>query len=263
MKLLSFTTSLLRKFTGSILKRKALSLFLFFILIISIVVINFYIGLPDVKTFTKGIPGNTSMMVQRIEESKNSGKRIVIRRKWAPFPQIPDLLKKTVIISEDIDFYNHKGIDYFELKESIKKNLKTGKRSRGGSTITQQLAKNLFLSTEKSYYRKIKEFFLAKRLEKHLSKDRILELYLNVIEFGRGIFGVGAASEFFFNKRIDQLENFEIIRLISVIPKPLRVTPLSDSGYMKWRANLLIDRLLRSNSITTDEYDNIKIYFSE
>ena len=246
-----------------IIKRKIISLFLILTLILASMILSFYLSLPDVREFLKGIPGTTSMIDQRINENLSKNMNLRIRKKWAPFDQIPTFLKRTVIVSEDIDFYNHKGIDFHELKESVKKNIQTGKKARGGSTITQQLAKNLYLSTEKSYYRKIKEFFIAKRLEKHLSKNRILELYLNVIEFGRGIFGVGAASEFFFSKRVDQLSNTEIIRLISVIPKPLRVTPLSDSGYLMWRANLLINRLYKSRSIEEDEFIMLKDHFEE
>lgn len=244
-------------------KRKIISLLLIILLIISVVILNFYLNLPDVKEFINNVPVSTSMIDQRIKESSNKKRHLVIRKKWAPFDQIPLLLKRTVIVSEDINFYNHKGVDFFELKESIKKNLKSGKKARGGSTITQQLAKNLYLSTEKSYSRKIKELFIAKRLEKHLSKDRILELYLNIIEFGHGIFGVAAASEFYFSKRVDQLSNKEIIRLISVIPKPLRVTPLSDSGYLVWRANLLINRLYKSRSIDEEEFIRLKDHFPE
>ncbi len=261
MKLLLYFYGFLGKVKKFVFRRKVLSLFIFLAIIIAIGIINFYTSLPDVRTLTNGIPENTSMMTQRIEENKERGKILIIKRKWAPFPQIPDLLIKTIIVSEDIDFYNHKGIDFYELKESIKKNIMTGKKSRGGSTITQQLAKNLFLTTKKSYYRKIREIFIAKRLEKHLSKNRILELYLNIIEFGHGIFGIGAASDFFFNKRVDQLESFEIIRLIAVVPKPLRVTPLSNSKYLKWRANLLIERLYRSKSITAEVYYSLKSYF--
>ena len=263
MKLFPSIVKYFNKFIKSLLKRKVLSFFLLFILIITALSINFFINLPDVRRLIRGVPDKTSMMVQRIEESKRKGKALKIKNKWTPFPRIPDLLKKAVIVSEDIDFYNHKGIDYFELKESIKKNLTTGKKSRGGSTITQQLAKNIFLSTEKSYYRKVREIFIAGRLEKHLSKERILELYLNVIEFGHGIFRVGSASDFFFHKSVEQLEDHEIIRLIAVIPKPLRVTPLSDSGYMKWRANMLIDRLYRTRSISTEEYELLKTCFLE
>ena len=263
MKILSSIKTAYQKIAAAVLKRKIISLLIVLSLSISGIILNFYMSLPNVKGLMKMVPSSSSMIMQRINENAEEGRILKIKKKWAPLAQIPELLKKTVIVSEDMNFYNHKGIDYYELKESIKKNLSTGKRSRGGSTITQQLAKNLFLSSEKSYYRKLKEFFIAKRLEKHLSKKRILELYLNIIEFGRGIFGVGAASEFFFSKRVDQLSNIEIIRLISVIPKPLRVTPLSDSGYLRWRANLLINRLFKSRSIEEEEFIMLKNYFRE
>jgi monofunctional biosynthetic peptidoglycan transglycosylase len=123
------------------------------------------------------------------------------------------------------------------------------------------LAKNLFLSTGKSYYRKLKEFFIAKKLEEFLSKDRIFTLYLNVIEFGKGIFGVEAAARFYFGKPVGQLTLVEILRLVAVIPKPLRVTPLSDSRYLKWRANLLLGRLKQYGYITAAEYENARIRF--
>jgi membrane peptidoglycan carboxypeptidase len=171
------------------------------------------------------------------------------------------LLKDTVRVSEDIDFYHHKGIDYYELKEAIKRNLKEGKKVRGGSTITQQLAKNLFLSTEKSYYRKLKEFFIAKKLEENLSKNRIFHIYLNIIEFGPGIFGVEAASEYYFGKPVMDLNLEEILRLVAVLPKPLRVTPLSNSRYLKWRANLLLERLIKYEYITDEQYKYAKLQF--
>jgi membrane peptidoglycan carboxypeptidase len=123
------------------------------------------------------------------------------------------------------------------------------------------LAKNLFLSTEKSYYRKLKELFIAKKLEAHLSKNRIFHIYLNVIEMGRGIFGMEAASEYYFKKPVDRLDLIEIVRLVSVLPKPLRVTPLSDSRYLKWRANLLLDRLYKYDFITGEQYRQAKEKF--
>lgn len=222
----------------------------------------FFLTLPDVSFLKNKNPGTTAMIQQRINEAKARNKKLVVRRHWVPFKQIPDFLKQAVRLSEDAAFYSHEGIDYFELKEAIKKNLKEGKKARGGSTITQQLAKNLFLSTEKSYFRKIKEFFIAKRLERHLSKNRIFSLYLNVIEFGRGIFGVGAASEFFFKKPVYNLSKEQMLRLAAVIPKPLRVTPLSNSRYLKWRANLLLDRMHRVNYVDEPEYEKLKRHFS-
>lgn len=221
----------------------------------------FFLSLPDVGYLKTQDPKTTALIEQRKREAGQKGKKLKIRQKWISFDAVPRLLRDTVRISEDGAFYQHNGIDYYELKEAIKKNLQKGKKARGGSTITQQLAKNLFLSTEKSYYRKLKEFFIAKRLEKHLSKNRIFHLYLNVIEWGKGIFGVKTASEYYFGKPVSKLSLVEIVRLVSVIPKPLKVTPLSDSRYLKWRANLLLDRLKKYGYISIGQYNRAKRAF--
>lgn len=222
----------------------------------------FFLTLPNVEFLKTQDPETTSLIEQRKAEAKKKGQQLKIRQKWVSFDAIPQLLKDTVRVSEDIDFYNHSGIDYYELKEAIKRNLKKGKKVRGGSTITQQLAKNLFLSTEKSYYRKLKEFFIAKKLEENLSKDRIFHIYLNIIELGWGIFGVEAASEYYFGKPVGELELVEIIRLTAVLPKPLKVNPLSNtSRYLKWRANLLLDRLIKYEYITDEEYKHTQMHF--
>ena len=221
----------------------------------------FFLTLPDVGFLKKKDPETTAVIEQRKAEAKKKDQKLKIRQRWVKFDNIPQLLKDTVRVSEDIDFYYHKGIDYYELKESIKRNLKEGKKARGGSTITQQLAKNLFLSTGKSYYRKLKEFFIAKRLEENLSKNRIFHIYLNIIELGPGIFGVEAASEYYFGKPVGSLSLEEILRLVSVLPKPLRVTPRSDSGYLKWRANLLLERLIQYEYITDAQYRRAKSFF--
>jgi len=223
----------------------------------------FFLSLPDVKYLETQNPGTTALMKQRIREAAQKKEKLVIRRHWVHFNRIPKLLRQTVRISEDARFYSHEGIDYRELKEAIKRNLREGRTVRGGSTITQQLAKNLFLSTEKSYYRKLKEFFIAKKLEKELSKQRIFCLYLNVIELGRGIFGVGAASEYYFGKPVENLNLVEMVRLAAVIPKPLRVNPRSDSRYLRWRANLLLDRLYKNRYITASAYSRAKKEFSK
>lgn len=214
----------------------------------------FFLSLPDVKGLKTKNPKTTSMIEMRKKQAKDAGKKLTIHHIWVDFHIIPDILKDTVRISEDAGFYFHKGIDYHELKEALKRNIREGRKARGGSTITQQLAKNLYLSTKKSYSRKIKEFFIAKKLERELSKNRIFALYLNVIEFGNGIFGVEAASEYFFKKTVNRLNLAEVIRLVSVIPRPLRVSPLSGSGYLKWRANLLLDKLHKYEYITDEEY---------
>ena len=108
----------------------------------------------------------------------------------------------------------------------------------------------------------MREFFIAKDLETHLTKNRIFWIYLNVIEWGRGIFGVGAAAHYYFKKPVEQLNLVEIIRLTAVIPKPLRVSPLSDSRYLKWRANWLLDHLYKYNDINAAQYRRAKETFS-
>jgi monofunctional biosynthetic peptidoglycan transglycosylase len=221
----------------------------------------FFLTLPEGKFLKNRNPETTGLIEQRKAEAKIKGRKLKIHQKWVSFDDIPQLLKDTVRVSEDIDFYHHSGIDYYELKEAIRRNLKEGKKVRGGSTITQQLAKNLFLSTEKSYYRKLKEFFIAQKLEKNLSKNRIFHIYLNIIELGPGIFGVEAASEHYFGKPVGNLNLEEILRLVSVLPKPLRVTPLSDSRYLKWRANLLLDRLIKYEYITDEQYKHTQLQF--
>lgn len=248
-------------------KRKKMNRFLIVLLImlsaLGLFAAYFFLSLPDIEDLKDQNPQTTAVIEQRKQEAQKQGKILKIRQKWVSFNAIPELLKNTVRVSEDVDFYSHDGIDYFELKESIKRNLKEGKKARGGSTITQQLAKNLFLSTEKSYYRKLNEMVIAKRMEEHLSKDRIFSIYLNVIELGNGIFGVEAASEFFFNKPVNRLTLREIIRLAAVIPKPLKVTPLSNSNYLKWRANLLLERLVKYGYISESVYQSAKEEFKK
>jgi len=221
----------------------------------------FFLSLPEVALLKKENPKTTSMIQLRKKEAAKAGKSFYLRWQWIPFNAVPDLLKKTVIVSEDAAFYQHDGIDYYELKEAFKRNLRDGKKARGGSTITQQLAKNLFLSTEKSYYRKIREMVIAKRLEKYLSKDRIFCIYLNVIELGPGIFGVEAAAQYFFKKSTSFLNLVEMVRLVSVMPKPLKVSPLSDSKYLKWRALLILKRLLHYRHISNVQFEKAQAVF--
>ena len=215
----------------------------------------FFLSLPDVEYLKEENPETTALIEQRKKESEQKSEDFEVRMNWVHFSEIPQAFKDAVRVSEDVAFYDHEGIDYFELKESIKRNLEEGKTVRGGSTITQQLAKNLFLSTEKSYFRKIKEFFIAKRLEKHLSKERIFSLYLNIIEMGRGVFGVGAAAQYYYKWPVSFLNLEECVRLAAVLPQPLETNPLSNSSYLKKRCRLILERLRFYGMITNEQYD--------
>jgi len=179
----------------------------------------------------------------RKKEAKEKGYNLMIQQKWVSLSQISDHLKHAVIVAEDGTFFEHEGIDWYEVKESIKKDIKKGKFVRGASTITQQLAKNLFLSTSKDPIRKLKEFLIAKMLEDELSKSRILELYLNVIEWGNGIFGAESAAMIYFGKHASELTREEASRLAATLPSPLRHQPNSEQRYVKFRRNIILARM--------------------
>ena len=213
-----------------------------------------YLSLPDVTDLKSQNPKTTALMLQRYRQARNQGKNLNIRQKWISFERIPKLLKDTVRISEDARFYHHRGVDFSELKAALKKNWQKGKYVRGASTITQQLAKNLYLSTDKTVIRKIKELIIAKRLEKHLKKNRIFQLYLNVIEFGPGVFGVQAASQYFFQKNVSRLNLEEIVRLTAVIPKPLHVSATRNSRWLKWKSRWILDVLRQNKYINQTQY---------
>jgi monofunctional biosynthetic peptidoglycan transglycosylase len=217
----------------------------------------FYLGIPDVSGLKTQNPRTTALMVQRYREAKKTDDTFRIQQQWIDFEAIPKLLRETVRISEDAAFYQHKGIDFVELKEALKKNWQKGEYARGASTITQQLAKNLYLSTDKNFLRKIKEFLIARRLENTLSKDRIFTIYLNVIELGPGLFGVEAASQHYFHKSVGQLNLEEIVRLVAVIPQPLKINPTENSDWLKWKARWILDALRRYAYIEQTEYQAI------
>ncbi len=221
----------------------ALSLYLYILL-----------TLPDVRALARRNPQTTAMMELRRTQALAAGEKWRKRQYWVRFREIPDLLKKAVRITEDASFYRHEGIDTEELLNAFRKNWRTGRVVRGGSTITQQLAKNLYLSTEKSYWRKIREYFIARELETHLSKNRIFHLYLNVIELGPGIFGVEAASRYYFNRHVSALNLEQIIRLTAIIPKPLEVKANSKNRWLLWKCRWIVSKLKKYGYIPEERY---------
>jgi monofunctional biosynthetic peptidoglycan transglycosylase len=217
----------------------------------------FYFSLPDVTYLVKANPSTTAFMELRKAQADTRNNQYRVEQTWVDFESIPPLFKKAVRITEDSSFYDHKGLDWFELKESIKRNIKARRFARGGSTISQQLAKNLYLSTDKSLFRKFRELFITYRLERALSKDRIFHIYLNVIEFGPGIFGVQAASRHHFNKDIDNLNLAEIARLTAVIPRPLTVSAATENSWLKWKSKWILNKLKIYKYITAEQYNDV------
>ncbi len=143
-----------------------------------------------------------------------------IKQDWIEFKKISPYLKRAITISEDSDFYRHPGFEPQAMKDAWERNQKNSKHLRGGSTITQQLAKNLFLSGEKNYVRKVQEFVITAMLELLLSKERIFEIYLNSVEWGEGVFGIAAASQHYFSLKPHQLSMEEAASLAAALPAP-------------------------------------------
>ncbi len=173
---------------------------------------------------------------------------------WTPYGAFPAALRKAVVAAEDANFYSHDGVDYEAMKEAFKTDLQKGGFVRGGSTITQQLAKNLFLTREKTIIRKVKEIVLARRLDDTLSKRRILELYLNVVELGPMVYGVGRASRYYFGKAPSSLTLRECTFLAAMLPGPKVYNPYRKMGRVVTRSNRILRRMAAARMITPEEY---------
>jgi monofunctional glycosyltransferase len=175
--------------------------------------------------------------------------------RWTPYRAIPAALKKAVVASEDANFYSHDGVDYEAIREAIKADWRKGKFVHGGSTITQQLAKNLFLSREKTLIRKVKEIVLARRMDDALSKSRILELYLNVVELGPMVYGVGHAAHYYFGTHPSALTVRECAFLASMLPGPKVYNPYRKMARVMKRSDRILRRMVSARMITRGEYD--------
>jgi monofunctional biosynthetic peptidoglycan transglycosylase len=202
-----------------------------------------YLSLPDVRPLRKENPQTTAFMELREREADKAGKKPRKVQQWVAYERISPSLKRAVIVTEDAAFFSHEGVDYDELEKSFEDSWKTGKRMRGGSTITQQLAKNLYLSPSRNPVRKIEELLIARRLEAELSKRRILELYLNVIEWGDGIWGAEAAARSYFQKPASALEAGESALLAASIINPRRYSPARPSKFLLRRQDLIRQRM--------------------
>jgi monofunctional glycosyltransferase len=219
-------------------------------------------------------PQATAVMQQRVAEAAARGDELVIRHDWVPLERISPRLRRAVIVAEDGRFHDHDGIDWDALREefryggdddfsifdaddrrallaSLRYYRENRDRIRGRSTITQQLAKNLYYSTDRSVVRKLEEFVVARRLERFLGKDRILELYLNVVEWGPGVFGAEAASQHYFSRPAAELSNEQAAALAATLPHPLTSNPRTRPGRMQWRQQLILSRMGGTGAVPT------------
>jgi len=197
-------------------------------------------------------PSGTALMRQRAAEAQAAGRTYSVTQKWIPLSRVPKCVVDAVVVAEDGTFFAHGGVDWFEVRESLEKDIQEGRAARGASTITQQVAKNLFLSTSKDPVRKAKELIITFLLEKELSKERILEIYLNIVEWGPGLFGIEAASEAYFGTRAENLSLDQAARLAAVIPSPLRHRPDGDARYVLRRRGIVLARMEARNMTALD-----------
>jgi monofunctional biosynthetic peptidoglycan transglycosylase len=214
----------------------------------------FYYSLPDVTALKQKNPRTTALIELREMEYKSKGIRNPRQQLWVPYGAISEDLKKAVLISEDAAFFSHKGIDLDEIKAALKKDWETKSFSRGGSTITMQLAKNLYLNPSKNPLRKLKEVVIARQLEDHLSKRRILEIYLNVVEWGRNVYGAEAAARFYFGKSAAALDPLEAATLAALLPNPRSSKERSIAS----RRNLILARLASVGYISNEEFQHAR-----
>jgi monofunctional biosynthetic peptidoglycan transglycosylase len=199
----------------------------------------------------------TSMTIQ-VKDWKGNYHPFVVgpeNRFWTPTGNIPAEMKWAVIVAEDARFYRHEGIDVKALKKAIKYDLEKKSFARGASTITQQVAKNLFLSREKSITRKVKELILARWMEQELTKGRIIELYLNVVELGPMVYGIGHGARYYFGKPANELTPRECAFLAAMLPGPrLAYNPYKNIARVMKRSDMIL-RLLRGKGVLSeDEY---------
>jgi len=201
-----------------------------------------YLTLPDVRALARTNPAKTAFAELREREAAQAGKPLRHYQVWVPYTRISQNLKRAVLVAEDDAFWQHEGIDMEQLKISIRNDIEKG-QVRGGSTITQQLAKNLYLSPARDPIRKLRELIIARRLEAALSKARIFEIYLNVIEWGDGIWGAEAAARSYFGSSAASLSAEQAALLAGAIINPRVYSPARPNARLLRRQRIILSRM--------------------
>jgi monofunctional glycosyltransferase len=188
-------------------------------------------------------PESTSFMRHQLVLMQQKNPKARLQQKWVPYERISNHLKRAIIASEDSNFSEHEGVDWEALQKAYEKNARKGKIVAGGSTITQQLAKNLFLSGDRSYLRKAQEFIITYMLEFLMDKERIFEIYLNVVEWGNGVFGAEAAAQHYYGMPAASLGPAQAAQLAVMLPNPRFFDRNRGSGYLAKRTNVILRRM--------------------
>ena len=204
-----------------------------------------WVTFPDVASLATKRPETTAFMEQRKRLLRSEGKSDELEWRWVSYDRISPNLRRGVLVAEDNAFYEHEGVDVEAMKEAFDRNWKRGRITHGGSTITQQLAKNLFLSPSRNPLRKVREYFIARSLEKHLTKKRILEIYLNVVEMGERVYGAEAAARRYFGKPASALSPNEAALLAGCLPNPRVMNPGNPNKRLRSRQRMILSRMRR------------------
>jgi monofunctional biosynthetic peptidoglycan transglycosylase len=204
-----------------------------------------WITFPDTARLAKEAPSTTAFMEARKAELRAAGKDDHLQYTWVPYDRISPYLRRGVLVAEDDTFYEHKGVDVKGLQEAMRKDWEHKKLTHGGSTITQQLAKNLYLSKSRNPLRKIKEYFIARSLENQLTKKRILELYLNVAEMGERVYGAEAAARSYFHTSAASLSPQQAALLAGCLPNPRAMNPAAPNKRLRRRQRMVLSRMRR------------------
>ena len=202
-----------------------------------------YLTVPDVRALAATNPPTTAFIELRSAEARGAGRTPRRQQRWVRYERISPNLRRAVLVAEDSAFFDHDGVDLEQLKISIEQHVEQGKTLRGGSTITQQLAKNLYLSPSRSPVRKLRELFITRKLEASLTKRRILELYLNVIEWGDGIYGAEAAARAYFGTSAAGLSAEQAALLAGAIINPRVHSPARPTARLRRRQQIILRRM--------------------
>jgi monofunctional biosynthetic peptidoglycan transglycosylase len=211
-------------------------------LLAAFVAVQFWF-LAHIWWWTGHPPASTSFMEHRLDQLRAGDPKAKLGYLWVPYASISAQLKRAVIVAEDAKFADHEGFDWEGIQKALEKNQKKGKIVAGGSTISQQLAKNLFLSGERSWWRKGEEAIITAMLEAAMDKQRILEIYLNVVEWGDGVFGAEAAARHHFGTSAAGLTDRQAALLAALLPNPRRFEKNKGSPYMQQRIEVILSRM--------------------
>jgi monofunctional glycosyltransferase len=216
--------------------------------VVAVGAFGLWCSIPNTARLASENPTSTAFIDLRRDEADSAGKHFDLKWQWTRLGKISRYLRAAVVYAEDYHFYTHDGVDWQAIESAVEKDLGKGELAVGGSTITQQLAKNLYLSPHRSFFRKLREMLIAFSLEDHLTKTRILELYLNVVEWGDGVFGAEAAARKWFGRSASALTPAQAARLAIALPNPIERAPNVQSAELTHKAVRII-RLLRMQGL--------------